>query len=218
LHGVAASSAESVVASSYEKLERDVLAIWGMAAFRANSVLIHDLWRQFGPSSSPPFGNDGDRSSTTCSLGGNSGSTTSTTLTPDVTRLFPATPPPPTAFPRNSGGGGGGGGSGDDNDGSGDDSLTSPRSDSGSGDQNVEAEEFRFDGVVYFLDRKTDKVYEREGEHAFVGKLAMGGIDFAALDSDEWSDSGDGGGDVGGGGDGDRDGNVGSGKKGVRPA
>eukprot|EP00039_Didymoeca_costata_P009906 m.132223 g.132223 ORF g.132223 m.132223 type:complete len:1145 (-) comp14642_c1_seq2:276-3710(-) len=48
----------------------------------------------------------------------------------------------------------------------------------------VVAEEFKYDGEVYFLEPDTGKVYERHGDNDFVGKLINGIIDFNAIDSD----------------------------------
>ena len=55
----------------------------------------------------------------------------------------------------------------------------------------VEAEEITYDGVIYFLESSTGKVYRRDGDNAFVGKLANGVLDCDAVDSDLDTSSGD---------------------------
>jgi hypothetical protein len=54
-------------------------------------------------------------------------------------------------------------------------------------DEEVVAEEYEYEGVVYFLERSTGKVYQRDGENNFVGKLVAlsNTINFNAVDSDD---------------------------------
>eukprot|EP00041_Stephanoeca_diplocostata_P038129 m.1479159 g.1479159 ORF g.1479159 m.1479159 type:complete len:1626 (-) comp25167_c0_seq8:2713-7590(-) len=49
----------------------------------------------------------------------------------------------------------------------------------------IVAEECEIDGTMYLVDRCTNKLYQRDGDNEFVGKLHGHNIDFAAEDSDE---------------------------------
>jgi len=55
----------------------------------------------------------------------------------------------------------------------------------------VQAHEITYDGVVYFLESSTGKVYKRDGDNDFVGKMQGGKLDFDAVDSDVGADDSD---------------------------
>lgn len=55
-------------------------------------------------------------------------------------------------------------------------------------EEEVACKEFEYDGDVYLLDPASNKIYQRNGDNDFVGKLVNGAIDFDAEDSDAESD------------------------------
>jgi hypothetical protein len=55
-------------------------------------------------------------------------------------------------------------------------------------EEEVACKEFEYDGDIYLLDPKSNKLYKRTGDNEFVGKLVNGAIDFDAEDSDAESD------------------------------
>ena len=51
-------------------------------------------------------------------------------------------------------------------------------------EEELSCKEFEENGLVYLLDPKSNKIYQRNGENNFVGKLVAGSINFDELDSD----------------------------------
>jgi phage-related minor tail protein len=51
-------------------------------------------------------------------------------------------------------------------------------------EEELSCKEFEENGLVYLLDPKSNKIYQRNGENNFVGKLVAGSINFDEVDSD----------------------------------